>query len=329
MKQQLNISALRSGGVITNYYCTSSCKHCLYRCSPKWPKEYITPTAAEQNFAAIRKRGCPSVHIGGGEPFLQPEGLAETLAAANRSGIHVEYVETNSSWFRDLDSACRILENLAGLGLTTLLVSISPFHNEFIPFAKVQGVLAACRETGISVLPWTADFIRDIESFAVNQKHPLSEYNERFGPGYLDSLPNRYWIAPGGRALETFGRTGSRWQVSSLLHSHGPCRELAETSHFHLDLYGNYIPGLCAGLSIKLEDLGKPLLAEDYPIITRLHSDGIEALFQYACKAYDFQPTKSHYWSKCELCYDIRRYLVVDEKLTSKELQPTGHYQSG
>ena len=35
------IDRLHSGGVITNYYCTSSCGHCLYFCSPKWKKEYI------------------------------------------------------------------------------------------------------------------------------------------------------------------------------------------------------------------------------------------------------------------------------------------------
>jgi len=180
MEHQLNISSLRSGGVITNYYCTSSCKHCLYRCSPRWPKEYITSAAAARNFATVRDLGCSSVHIGGGEPFLQPDSIAKTLAAANSANIHVEYVETNSSWFRDQDSACRILENLADLGLKTLLVSISPFHNEFIPFAKVKGVLAACRETGISVFPWTADFIRDLESFAANKRHPLSELRRTF-----------------------------------------------------------------------------------------------------------------------------------------------------
>ena len=329
MLKQLNISALRSGGVITNYYCTSSCRHCLYRCSPKWPKEYITPSAAEKNFAAIRNLNCSSVHIGGGEPFLQPDALAEILAVAHNSGIHVEYVETNSSWFRDPGSACRILEQLADLGLTTLLVSISPFHNEYIPFAKVKGVMAACRKTGISIFPWSADFIRDLEAFAENKKHTFSEYCERFGERYIDNLPGRYWISPGGRALETFVRSGLRLKVASLLTANSGCRELAETGHFHLDLFGNYIPGLCAGLSIRREDLGKPLLEEDYPIISRLYSGGVGALFQYVQETYNFEPTQSDYWSKCELCYDIRRFLVNDEKLKSKELQPSGHYQYG
>ena len=44
---ELNIRRLRSGGIITNYFCTSRCGHCLYNCSPQWEKEYITPLADE------------------------------------------------------------------------------------------------------------------------------------------------------------------------------------------------------------------------------------------------------------------------------------------
>lgn len=36
-----SIDRLQSGGVITNYTCTSRCAHCLYGCSPGWPKEYM------------------------------------------------------------------------------------------------------------------------------------------------------------------------------------------------------------------------------------------------------------------------------------------------
>lgn len=36
-----SIDRLESGGVITNYTCTSRCAHCLCGCSPGWPKEYM------------------------------------------------------------------------------------------------------------------------------------------------------------------------------------------------------------------------------------------------------------------------------------------------
>ena len=89
-----------SGGMITNYFCTSRCGHCLYNCSPRWEKEYITTPTAEKNLQAVRSLGCRAVHIGGGEPLLRPEALAEVLKVAAKLGVAVAYVETNASWLR-------------------------------------------------------------------------------------------------------------------------------------------------------------------------------------------------------------------------------------
>jgi len=104
------------------------------------------------------------------------------------------------------------------------------------------------------------------------------------------------------------------------------CTELARVDHFHIDLYENYIPGLCAGLSIKREDLDKPLDYGEYPIISCLFSEGIGGLVSYVSNEYNYEVQKPTYASKCELCYEIRRYLVVDKGVESKELQPYGHY---
>ncbi len=324
---KLTISALQSGGLITNYYCSSACRHCLYRCSPKWPKDYITLTTAGINLETIRRLGCRSIHIGGGEPLLQPDRLTGVLEAAGKTGVSVEYVETNSSWFRNHGEACRILEMLAKAGLQTLLVSISPFHNEFIPFYKVKGVLEACRRVGIAVFPWVSGFIDDLNAFDGSTTHALEEYEQRFGETYCRTLPQRYWISPGGRALELLRRFAPQKPVEQILATNrNRCAELAEVSHFHLDLYGHYIPGLCAGLSISREDLGAPLDPEEYPILSRLSTGGIGAFWQYAAEQYGFQPSRPGYSSKCELCYDIRRFLVQEKGIHSKELQPQEHY---
>ena len=95
--------------MIANYFCTSSCKHCLYNCSPQWEKRYIDPIMAEKSLKAVRALGCRSVHIGGGEPLLRPEKLAVVLEIAETQGVSVEYVETNSSWFQDADTATAML----------------------------------------------------------------------------------------------------------------------------------------------------------------------------------------------------------------------------
>ncbi len=89
----------------------------------------MDPATAQDNLRMVRLLGCRSVHIGGGEPLLRPDNLWKIMEVAGRLGVFVEYVETNSIWFKDLESAKRILCNLREKGLKTLLVSISPFHN--------------------------------------------------------------------------------------------------------------------------------------------------------------------------------------------------------
>lgn len=85
-EKPLSISRLLSGGLITNYYCSSTCRHCLYRCSPRWPKEYISADTVRVNLETVCELGCRAVHIGGGEPLLEPEGVASVLEIANEVG---------------------------------------------------------------------------------------------------------------------------------------------------------------------------------------------------------------------------------------------------
>ena len=191
---EFKIKRLVSGGLITNYFCASRCRHCLYNCSPNWDKKYITPQTAEENLRTILKLGCSSVHIGGGEPLLRPDALGDVLEIAGKVGVEIEYVETNSAWFKDPNSAMAILLNLRKRGLQTLLVSISPFHNEFIPFSRIQGVIEAARQTGIGIFPWMSDFMADLSELDVASTHSLKEYEALFGFDYTpakDSYINK------------------------------------------------------------------------------------------------------------------------------------------
>jgi hypothetical protein len=325
------IKKLRSGGLITNYFCTSSCKHCLYNCSPQWEKRYIDPDAAEKNLETIRSLGCRSVHIGGGEPLLRPGKLGTVLEVASEVGISIEYVETNSSWFKDPDSATALLSRLHEQGLNTLLVSISPFHNESIPFFKVKGVIEAAQIAGVGIFPWVTDFISDLSQFDSGETHSLEEYTDLFGRDYLLQILSRYWIHLGGRALETFRPLLAQKTFEQIMQeSDGDCySELSDTSHFHIDLFGNYIPGLCSGLSISIEDLGKPLAAETYPILTSLYRSGIRGLIKLAEDIAEFKAQKDLYVNKCDLCTEVRSFLVQNDYNGSKELSPIEFYTTG
>jgi hypothetical protein len=323
----LCIQHLISGGIITNYSCTSRCQHCLYACSPEREKDYIDEETLRANLHTIKSLGCNSVHIGGGEPFLDTAGLEMVVDTTVSMGVGMEYVETNSSWYRDPESSAHRLRILGDKGLPGILVSMSPFHNERIPFYKVKGVLEAGTETGLSVIPWIWDFFDEINSFDDKIPHRMEEYEAKFGKNYLGMLPSHYWIHLGGRALETFSRVYPRISYQEILESsHGvSCKELEDVSHFHLDLFGNYIPGLCSGLAVRRDDLGSPLEPYGYPIISLLYRDGVKGLFDFAGGEYNFVP-KDDYISKCHLCFDIRRYLTEETDRSFPELSPEGFY---
>lgn len=322
----LHIRHLSSGGLITNYYCTSRCGHCLYCCSPHRDRRYIDAATTRRNLETIRRLGCQAVHVGGGEPFLNPEGLLQVLTSAREAGVRIEYVETNSSWYRDQDSAVTLLRELKDRGLGALLISISPFHNEHIPFQQVKGVIEACRATGLAAFPWVSGFYKELDAFDPRTPHRLEEYEARFGADYLKSIPARYWIHFGGRAVNTFAGVLPTYDCAAILNrDRRGCRELQDVSHFHLDLFGHYIPGLCAGLAIQVDDLGSPLNPDKYPLLAQLHASGINGLWAVA-REHGFE-AKGTYLSKCHLCQDIRRYLVMDRELDFAELAPRGFYE--
>ena len=100
-----------------------------------------------------------------------------------------------------------------------------------------------------------------------------------------------------------------------------------ETIHFHMDLFGNYIPGLCSGLAIRREDLGSPLKESSYPLLHRLVTGGIRGLYQWAQDRHDFQPGRTNYINKCDLCTEIRTHLAQNSDETFAELMPLEFYQ--
>jgi hypothetical protein len=326
--QPLTIKSLASGGVIVNYHCVSKCGHCLYNCSPRRSKAYLDAHLAEKIFSRIFELGCRSVHIGGGEPLLRPHRLIDVLQAAEVAGVAIDYVETNSAWFVASHAAERTLRDLQAAGVHTLLISISPFHNAHIPYARVNGVINACRQVGMSVFPWVNAFVRDLMGLDIHQTHEMAEFEALFGPHYLKRIPDRYWIHLGGRALKTFAGTYPRHSAAQILDRHpSNCsRALSDTGHFHIDLQGRYIPGLCAGLALAMDDLGGPLQAGAYPLIDRLVSTGIHGLFDLASRDYGYRPQGDVYLNHCDLCTDIRRFLWQHHRHRFSELAPNGFY---
>ena len=325
---RLSIKGLVSGGIITNYDCVSHCGHCLYNCGPHRPKHDLAHDLAKRICGTIRDLGCTSVHIGGGEPLLRPQKLMGVLAAARDSRLGIDYVETNSAWFTESGKAEEILQDLQSVGVHTLLISISPFHNASIPFTRVKGVISACHKTGMQIFPWVNEFVRDLDRLDSHKTHAMPEFEAKFGPDYLKRIPDRYWIHLGGRALKTFAPILTPKNVSETLkNSPWSCaRALSDTSHFHIDLYGNYIPGLCAGLAIDMQDLGQALPSGKYPLLDVLTATGIRGLYKLSTEIHGYQPGKTGFVNHCDLCTDIRTFLLHQTDGHFPELAPLEFY---
>jgi len=85
------------------------------------------------------------------------------------------------------------------------------------------------------------------------------------------------------------------------------------------------VPGLCAGLAVAMEDLGRPLSAGKYPLIDVLAVSGIRGLYAMACDEYGYAPRRDAYLNRCDLCTSIRRFLFR-QALDFAELAPAGFY---
>jgi len=324
----LAVTRLHAGGLIATYQCQSACPHCLYRGGPARELGYMTQDIAATCFETALRLGATTMHVGGGEPLADPLGLAGVLAAAAETGMAIEYVETSGAWYADAAEARELLGELRSMGLTTLLVSISPMHNGFVSLDKMVGTLDAARAAGLAVFPWQEHFLEDLQAFDPETVHPFGEYLARFGPEYPAAILRRTWIHLGGRAFDLFAPVLGRRPVGEILAAaSADClAELSDTRHFHMDLYGDYVPGLCSGLTFRVDDLGGELDPERYPILSTLAESGIRGFYDYASGLEAYVARPEGYINKCELCQDIRRHLTARGWFESTELAPPEFY---
>jgi hypothetical protein len=86
----------------------------------------------------------------GGEPFVDFDLLVEVVGFGARLGGGVSCV-TNAFWARTDDITRDKLTVLRDAGLTALSVSVSRFHQEYVPLERPRRVLAVANELGL----WT------------------------------------------------------------------------------------------------------------------------------------------------------------------------------
>ena len=118
-------------------------------------------------------------------------------------------------------------------------------------------------------------------------------------------------------------------KISCGLFFDEPCRPaFLRNWHNHFDNSGNYISGYCGGISLgnirKLDTLIKERIrAEEYPVLGCLINENVKALLKLAGD-FGYRTSGEGYFSKCHLCTDIRKFLVLKKEF--KELRPVEFY---
>ena len=307
---------------MANYQCNAACRHCLYASSPKREGSYIDVETTKQLCGLLREGGCRSIHIGGGEPFLQYESLIKMLETIRHEGIRVEYLETNGFWATDEKRVSDRLQELQSVGVDTLCTSVDPFHAEYIPVGRPLQLAETCRRSGYKYFLWQERFLMQLSTLPLNRAHNRMELEKLISPNYLKETLSRYGLSVGGRAINMESEFASPKPLESLLKEK-PCRNLMTTDHFHVDNQLRFIPPGCTGIVIPLEEILRGIPDEKYPVFEALLTGGITKLLKYAEKK-GFRASEG-YPSTCVLCFRIRHWLA--ENAPSPDLDAE-HYKA-
>jgi len=307
---------------MTNYQCNAACRHCLYASSPKRDGSYINTETAEELCSLLCEGECRSIHIGGGEPFLQYESLIKFLEIIRYAGIRVEYLETNGFWATDEKRVLNRLQELKAVGVDTLCISVDPFHAEYIPVGHPLQLAETCRRSGFKHFLWQERFLMQLSTLPLNRAHNRMELEKLISPNYLKETLTRYGLSIGGRAINMESEFATPKPTESLLKEK-PCRNLLSTEHFHVDNQLRFIPPGCTGIVIPLAEAIRGIPEGKYPVFEALLTGGVTGLLKYAEKK-GFEASEE-YPSTCALCFRIRHWLA--ENAFSPDLD-VEHYKA-
>jgi hypothetical protein len=251
------------------------------------------------------------IHLAGGEPFGDWPRLVSIIRAARDAGLTpLEKVETNAFWATDDDLTRARLELLDALGMEMLVVSTDVYHQEFIPFERVERCVRVARRVlgrGRVRVRWWDCLQRptDLRRKSAAQKreayrHALEHHADRMS----------------GRAADELAELLPR-QPAAHFRDQTCGRELLESRHVHIDPYGNVFPGVCSGIILgnalrqTVPDLWRRLAAgwREHPVVSACVTGGSYELMRRAAPL-GYQQLPGGYADKCHLCTHVRQFLL-------------------
>ena len=323
-----------SAGILLSYKCNSTCRHCLYACSPAWEADWLALEDGEVILSQLAEsmrdkystRGRigvnTGVHFTGGEPFLNFELLLQLTEVARRVGIPASFVETNSYWCTDDQAAREKLLALRQAGLDGILISANPFILEQVPFERTERAVRISLEVFDlrNVIVYQLFFLEQFRQLGLRGTLPFEKYLERAGYGL-----QHVELFASGRAAYSLQYLYSPFLAQRFFGINCE-RDLVRDWHVHVDNYCNLVPGFCGGLSLgdarDMEGLCNGVDLHERPVLRALLTD-LELLYELG-QEHGYEG-KEGYVSKCHLCLDIRMYL--SERSEYSELQPRAFYE--
>jgi len=322
----MDVKYWSSAGLILTYWCNARCASCYVCCSPE-RTEWMSADdalAVWRDLIDASPHGC-RIHLAGGEPFGDWPRLIDLCRRAAEAGLTpLENVETNAFWATDEHLVRDRAQALGDVGVGTLVISADPYHQQFVPIERVRLAARVAAEVlgGDRVRVRWADWLEDgfdTDDISDTERESLfatyaAEGRDRFSGRAGDLLAPH---VP-GRPPEAFAEE--------------TCREaLLRSRHVHVDPAGWIVPGTCAGIALgrtgpaSIGDLWRRLDRDHAarPIVGVLAERGPVGLLERA-KAAGFAP-RATYARKCHLCWEIRRFLVEQDR-GGDELAPGWMY---
>lgn len=304
-------------GLMLTYWCNAKCAFCYVYSGPdRGGRMSVNDALAYwrglRDVAASAGKSM-RIHLSGGEPFGDWPHLLAIARAAHAEGLTrdggFEKVETNAYWARDDDETRDRLAALRDCGMTMLVVSADVYHQEYVPFDRVERCVRIARavlgDQGVRVRWW--DFVArpvDLRHASPDEKRAafadaLQRHRERLTGRAADELCDFY----PGQPPEAFAD-----DVCT--------RAVLGGRHVHIDPYGNVFPGVCSGIILgnakeePLPQMWRRLSAEwrNHPIVEPVVRGSSTALYDAAARlGYEARPRG--YANKCHLCTHVRQYL--------------------
>jgi hypothetical protein len=306
----------------------------MYACEPQWDADWISEVDIRNYLLQLSGKIKPSLyspdnidlnsglHLTGGEPFLIFDLLLKAAEIAHESGIPSIFVETNCYWCVNDDITEDRLRQLKEAGLNGIVVSVNPFILEHVPFERTKKAIRIGKKIfGQNLMVYQSFFDRQFRQLGIDDTLSFEDYLEKTGLESLDYAE----LIPMGRLPYKLGHLFRRQGAEAFFDQ--SCEErLASPYHIHIDNYGNYIGGFCAGISLgdahNLDLIFSGINLDERPVL-RAIVKGMEELYKLG-KEFGYEDLPEGYVSPCHLCIDIRKYLIQQtdefEELRPKQL---------